>query len=213
MEVTTRIRDSILAGDLVPNQRLVQIDLADQFGVPRATIRESLAELVKEGLVEWLPNKGARVRVVSLDEAIEISELRMVIESFLAGRAAERATDDDIATLRALADEMRDAVAAGDLMGYSRGNQRLHAYIQQLSAQATASRMIDGLRSQNVRRQFRLAMKPGRASVSLPEHLEIIDAICARDPERAERAMREHMASVITALREQEALRQQEADL
>ena len=84
MEVTTRIRDAILAGDLVPNQRLVQIDLADEFGVPRATIREALAELVKEGLVEWLPNKGARVRVVSLDEAIEISELRMVLDSCMA---------------------------------------------------------------------------------------------------------------------------------
>lgn len=201
MDVTSRIRNAIVSGDLVPNQRLVQIDLSNEYGAPRATIREALAELAKEGLVEWLPNRGARVRLVSLDEAIEISELRMVIESFLASRAAELITDEQAVIMRALGDSMRERVAAGDLLGYSAGNTRLHEMIREISGQQTASRLIEGLRGQNVRHQFRLALQPGRATVSLPEHLDIIEAICAHDSHRAASSMSSHMQSVIEALR------------
>ena len=86
------IRDAIVHGDFAPNQRLVEADLSEQFGASRATVRSALVELANEGLVERVQNRGARVRAVSLAEAIEISEVRMVVEGLCAAKAAERIT-------------------------------------------------------------------------------------------------------------------------
>jgi DNA-binding GntR family transcriptional regulator len=92
------------------------------------------------------------------------------------------------------------------VLGYSQANQLLHRRVREISGQSTASQVLERLRAQSVRHQFKLAMHPGRPSVSLPEHLAIIDAVCAHDAEAAERAARAHLASVIEALREVDKL-------
>src|SRR5213078_2286572 len=84
------IRDAIVHGEFVPNQRLVEADLSEQFEASRATVRSALVELANEGLVERVQNRGARVRAVSLAEAIEITEVRMALEGLCAAKAAER---------------------------------------------------------------------------------------------------------------------------
>jgi DNA-binding GntR family transcriptional regulator len=200
-DVLAAIRDAIVKGEFAPNQRLVEADLSEQFGASRAAVRSALFELTNEGLVERVQNRGARVRAVTLDEAIEISEVRMAVEGLCAAKAAERVTDEQITELRALGTEMRTAVTEGHVLRYSELNQTLHLRIRQISGQSTASGVLERLRAQNVRHQFRLALVPGRPNVSLPEHLAIIDEICARAPEAAERAARRHLLSVIDALR------------
>lgn len=200
--VVDEIRDAIVRGDFVPNQRLVEADLSDQFSASRANVRAALIELANEGLVERVQNRGARVRAVSLEEAVEISEVRMMLEALCASKAAERIDEDGIAELRQLEQDMRDAVAGGDVVGYSGLNQRLHRRIREISGQRTAAGVLERLRAQSVRHQFRLAMRPGRPSVSLPEHLAIIDAVCRHDAEKAQEAARGHLESVIKALRE-----------
>ncbi|RSN61834.1 GntR family transcriptional regulator [Actinomadura sp. WAC 06369] len=198
--MAARIREAILAGEFVPNQRLIEADLSDRFGAGRAAVRAALLELANEGLIERVQNRGARVRAVSLAEAIEITEVRMVLEGLCAAKAAERATDADIAELREIGEGMRAAVASGDVFGYSGLNQRLHARVRGISGQGTASDVLERLRAQNVRHQFRLALHPGRPQTSLPEHLAIIEAIAARDPAVAERAARAHLESVLETL-------------
>ncbi|WP_395108491.1 GntR family transcriptional regulator [Actinomadura sp. SCN-SB] len=200
--VVAGIREAILSGEFVPNQRLVEADLSEQFAASRASVRAALLELANEGLIERVQNRGARVRAVSLEEAIEISEVRMVIEGLCAAKAAERVTAEEEAELREIGESMRTAVRSGDVLGYSRLNERLHARIRALSGQRTAADFLERLRAQNVRHQFKLAMHPGRPQVSLPQHLAIIDAICAHDPKAAERAARDHLRSVIEALPE-----------
>lgn len=196
------IREAIIRGEFVPNQRLVEADLSTQFDASRASVRSALLELTNEGLVERIQNRGARVRAVSLDEAVEISEVRMVLEGLCAAKAATAVTGEEIRELRSIGSSMREAVADGDLLGYSTLNQQLHRRVREIGGQQTASRMLERLRGQNVRHQFRLAMHPGRPSVSLPEHLAIIDAICTHDAEAAEAAARTHLRSVIKALKE-----------
>jgi DNA-binding GntR family transcriptional regulator len=200
--VAEQIRALILKGDLVPNQRLVEAELTEQFGVSRASVRAALSQLEAEGLVERTQNRGARVRVVSFDEAIEIAEVRRALESLCAGKAATVVNDDEIAELVAIGEAMEQAVATGDLGGYSAKNRELHARIHQISGQRTALSLIERLRGQSVRQQFALAMKPGRPSVSLGEHLAIIQAIARRDSAAAEQAMTAHLDSVIRAMRE-----------
>ncbi|MFD0688179.1 GntR family transcriptional regulator [Actinomadura fibrosa] len=200
--VVAGIREAILSGEFVPNQRLIEADLSERFAASRAGVRAALLELANEGLIERVQNRGARVRAVSLAEAVEISEVRMVIEGLCAAKAAERATAADIEELRGLGERMRAAVASGDVLGYSALNERLHRRVREISGQGTASDVLERLRAQNVRHQFRLAMHPGRPNTSLPEHLAIIDAIADRDPDAAERAARAHLRSVIGTLSE-----------
>ena len=200
VDVVSAIRAAIIQGEFSPNQRLVEADLSEQFGVSRASVRAALLQLAGEGLVERVQNRGARVRAVSLDEAIEITEVRMALEGLCAAKAAVRADDDERARLRKIGHAMQQAVASGDLLGYSELNRELHAMIRNLSGQDTARAVLERLRGQNVRHQFRLALQPGRPAVSLPQHLEIIDALCAGDAAEAEAAVRRHLASVIAAL-------------
>jgi DNA-binding GntR family transcriptional regulator len=203
--VVDAIRTAIAEGEFVPNQRLVEADLSERFGASRAAVRTALVQLSSEGLVERVQNRGARVRAVSLAEAIEITEVRMALEGLCAAKAAQRLTDDDRARLREIGEAMRAAVTSGDLLGYSELNRRLHGLVRALAGQATAGAILERLRGQNVRHQFQLAMHPGRPAVSLPQHLEIIEALCAGDSDAAEAAMRRHIRSVIDTLPEVEA--------
>jgi DNA-binding GntR family transcriptional regulator len=196
-----RIRASILAGDFVPGQRLVEVELSETLGASRGAVRSALVQLDHEGLVERIANRGARVRAVSVDEAIAITEVRMVVEGLCAAKAAANVTDEDIEALRDVGRRMQEAVRTGEIVVYSRLNTMLHDRVRELSGQPVAAEVLSRLLARNVRHQFKLALRPGRPQVSLPEHLAIIDEICARSPEGAERAARRHVASVIEALR------------
>jgi DNA-binding GntR family transcriptional regulator len=200
MKLVDRIREAIFAGDLAPNQRLIEADLCAQFGASRSHIRNALADLVSEGLVERIPHRGARVRAITLAEAIEFTEVRMVVEGLCAAKAAARVTGDQAGQLRSIGARMKEHVAAGDLIEYSNRNKELHSFIRLIGGQSAAADIIERIRGNLARHQVRLAFQPGRAAVSLPQHLEIIEAICAHDEDRAEAAMRVHLRSVIEAL-------------
>lgn len=200
----TSLRAALMAGDVVPGQRLVEAELAEAFGVTRASMRAALIDLTAEGLVERIPNRGARVRVITVDEAVAITECRMALEGLCAAKAAEKVTDDEIDALRQLGARMRAAVEDGEPMKYSALNRELHRMVREIAGQPVAAELLERLHGQLVRHQFRLATRDGRTHVSLPEHLAIIDAITRRDPDAAELAARTHLRSVIHALRETE---------
>jgi DNA-binding GntR family transcriptional regulator len=199
--VTDALRAAILAGEYAPKQRLVEVDLCERFSTSRFILRAAMQELAAQGLVEFQRNRGARVREISLAEAIEITEVRILLEGLLAARAAERVTKADIAMLRKLAKDMRIAVERSELLAYSDLNAQLHAAIRDIAAHETAARLLRQLRDQTVRHQFSLSLVPGRPTVSLPQHEAIVGAISARDSQAAEAAMREHLQSVIDAFR------------
>ncbi|MEA9984249.1 GntR family transcriptional regulator [Subtercola sp. RTI3] len=200
-EVHQKLRGAILRGDFAPRQRLIEAELTEDFGASRFVIRTALIQLASDGLVELQPNRGARVREISAQEAIEITEIRKSVEGLVAGRAAQNITDEEIVELRLLGEQMSEAVAHGELMTYSDLNAIMHARVRELGHHATANRIIEQLNGQMVRHQFRLSLLPGRPSVSLPEHLAIIDAVCARDAARAEVVMADHVGSIIRTLR------------
>ena len=200
--VTDVIRGAIVRGEYAPNQRLIEADLSDTFSASRATVRTALLELANEGLVERLPNRGSRVRAISVDEAIEILEVRMGVEGLCAAKTAASVSDEEIEQFLRLRQDMIDAVAEGDLVEYSRLNQLLDQRVRVLSGHATAAEVLARLHAQSVRHQFKLSSKPQRAKVSVLEHAAIIDAIAQRDPDAAEHAVRVHLQSVISALRD-----------
>jgi DNA-binding GntR family transcriptional regulator len=202
IDVTARLRDAITRGRLTPNERLIEVDLAEQFGVNRANIRMALAMLDQEGLVVREPNRGARVRAVTDEEAIEIAETRLAIEVMAARQAATRGDAHGRARLKAIEKDMKQAIAQGDTMRYSQFNAALHRQLQTMAGNATADRILDTLKSHLVRLQYRVILLPGRPQASLAEHRAIVAAVCAGDGDAAERAMRQHLTSFIGLLRQ-----------
>jgi DNA-binding GntR family transcriptional regulator len=207
-----RLRRTILAGDMAPGQRLVEEELAGTLGVTRASLRAALFDLAAEGLVERIPNRGARVRPVTLDEAVAITECRMVLEGLCAAKAAERVTEAEAERLRQIAGQMERSVADGEPLKYSALNHELHRLVREISGQKVAAGLLERLNGQLVRHQFQLSLRPGRPQASLPEHLAIIAAVAGRRPAEAEEATRRHLRSVITALLDQHELDQDEEE-
>lgn len=196
------LRDEIMSGHLSPNERLVEADLVDRYGSSRAAVRTALVRLEQDRVVVREPHRGARVRMVSEAEAVEILETRAALEGVAAGHAALRSSDAQIADLRRIADHMVALHAAGDLLGMSEANAELHRLILQASGHETVQHLAAGLKSQTVRFQYRTILATGRAGHSLAEHEAIVAAIVARDADGAERAMRLHLGNVARALPE-----------
>lgn len=198
--LTTQLRSAILAGEFAPDQRLIEADLSERYGATRAAVRSALITLTGEGLVERQPNRGARVRAITLGEAIEIVEVRIGLECLCARKAAELVDDDDIQTLLHLRADIEQAVADGRLLEYAELNRDLDREVRRIGRHDTATQLLERLLAQSARHQFRLAFEPGRASESALEHIAIIDAIIARDPDRAESATRTHLQAVLDLL-------------
>ena len=199
--VLDSLRDAILAGEFAAGQRLVEVDLCERFDSSRFAVRAAIPVLASEGLVDVQRHRGARVRVIPFEEAIEITEVRRLLEGLAAARAAQRVTAAQAMELQEVIRQMREAVASAELMRYSDANARLHALIRAIAAHETATGIIERLRAQMVRHQFMLSLVPGRPTVSLAQHERIVAAIVARDPAEAEAAMQDHIASVIEALK------------
>ncbi len=195
------LRQEIVSGRLLPNERLVEADLVARLDARRTSVRAALARLAHEGLVEHERNRGAKVRRVDEREAVEILETRAALEGLIARKAAENATPDDVRELRAILDTMRGLLDRGDLLGSSQPNVELHALILQLARHTTVSRVVSTLNSQLVRFQYRTILQPGRPEQSFAEHVAIVDAIADGDADAAEAAMRQHLSGVTETLR------------
>jgi DNA-binding GntR family transcriptional regulator len=195
------LRAAIVNGELLPGERLVEEELSARLGLGRGAVRMALVRLEHDGLVERERHRGARVRRVSEAEAIEVLEARAALEGLAARHAALDADDAAVAGLREIIARMRRLRDQGDLIGPSNANARLHTAILEASRHETARRLSRTLSSQIVRFQFRTVLLPGRPDRSLAEHAEIVEAIAARDPYAAERAMQRHLLHVAEALR------------
>jgi DNA-binding GntR family transcriptional regulator len=196
-----RLREAIVNGRFQPSERLIEVDVAREFGVGRSAVRTALARLQHEGLVEHERHRGARVRLVSAREAVEILETRAVLEGIAARHAARNATASDIEDLERVLEGMRRRLDAGDLLSASDENAVLHGRILEISRHGTVARLIATLKSQLVRFQYRTILLPGRSECSFGEHSAIAEAIAAGDAKAAEVAMRTHLSHVAEALR------------
>ena len=182
------LRAAIVNGELLPGERLVEEELSARLGLGRAAVRMALVRLEHDGLIEHERHRGARVRRVSENEAIEILEARAAVER-----------------LREILAEMRRLREGDDLIALSNANARLHTAILEASRHDTARRLSRTLSSQIVRFQYRTVLLPGRPDRSLAEHASIVEAIAARDPDAAEQAMQRHLLHVAEALRMHQA--------
>jgi DNA-binding GntR family transcriptional regulator len=201
LEVYRRLREGIINGRFQSNERLVEADLSRMLDAGRTAIRAALVRLDQEGLVTREPNRGARVRLVSDREALEIEQVRVALEQLLARQAATRMTPADLLDLRGILREMTERVDAGDPLGYSELNSRFHLKIWAIADQRVAASLVANLKSQSIRFQYGTILQPGRPHRSLHEHGMIVDALASGDPDASEAAMRDHLSQVVETLK------------
>jgi DNA-binding GntR family transcriptional regulator len=190
------LREAIVRGEIAPNARLVEADVSTTFEMSRGAVRTALIRLEQEGLVVREPHRGARVRQVSDEEAVEILQARAVLEGLAVRQTAERIDEAGVARLQTCLQRHRELLEGGDLLGASDANADLHAALVELSGHGTALRLIRALNSQTVRYQYRTILIPGRPAASLAEHTAIVEVVVAGRPDDAENAIRRHLFNV-----------------
>jgi DNA-binding GntR family transcriptional regulator len=194
------LRHDLASGEYHPRERLVEADLVERYRTTRATVREALLVLAAEGLVERLPNRGARVLSMSPAEAIEIAEIRRLLEALCAGRAAS-APPSERAEFAAVAAAVQAAAQVGEVNAYLVANAAFHAKISAMARHATAERILGQIRNRAIDRQLPQAFRASPPAASVAEHQKIAAAIAAGDSEAAAAAMYEHLTALIELLK------------
>ena len=191
----------IYAGEEPP--RLDERRLAEELGVSRTPVREALARLEHEGLVETLPRRGVFVVRKSKAELIEIVHVWAALEGMAARLATERASDAEIAELRSLfASASGGNGPQANIDEYSDKNIRFHQAIIRLAKSGMLSELTDALFVHMRAIRAKTIGERDRASRSIIDHIHIIEAIEARDAELAERLVREHSFGLAEHIRQ-----------
>ena len=172
--------------------RLDERDLAERLGVSRTPIRDALARLEHEGIVESIPRRGYYIVRKSREELVEIIKIWAALESMAARLTAERASNEEIASLREIFATFENGQLAAKLDEYSDANLAFHARIIELARSATLSKMADALMIHVRSIRHRTISEDHRFERSMVDHMHIINALESRNVELAERLVREH---------------------
>lgn len=210
VDLVDRIAQDIREGYYHPRERLIEVELCERFSASRNAVRAALIELTALGLVEREANRGARVRPVSLDEAIESAEVRLTLQAMCTRLAATQASDDDRERLRELALELHDAVDSLDRARTSAANSEISSRIRAASGHATASRIIESLQAQIPLNRYPYQI-PDRRLESMHEFEAVVAAVVEGDEEQAYAAAIQHRDNVVSALRQARDAMQAEA--
>ena len=199
-----RIKDvmlqRILAGAYPPGSRLVETRIAQELGVSQASIREALRDLEHIGCVVYEPYRGCSVRKVSVEELLEAFPVRAALEALAARLAAGQMTDTELRELRSLYDAMVAAAVAGDPHEQAQVDAAFHGAIARGSRNATLARQWSFL--EPYLRTYVTMSRPGTdLSEIAAGHLPVLEALEARDGERAAAAMAEHLHAAAESLR------------
>jgi DNA-binding GntR family transcriptional regulator len=181
-ELLAALRDYIVEGNLADGARVPERLLCERFGISRTPLREALKVLAAEGLIELLPNRGARVRALSADDLRELFDVMGGLEA-LAGRlACEQVSDEDIAEIERVHHEMYRFYLRRDMHGYFQCNQDIHRMIVAAAGNSTLSATYDNLagRIRRVRYSANLAKDRDRWGEAMREHEAILDALRRR---------------------------------
>jgi DNA-binding GntR family transcriptional regulator len=188
--------DAIVRGDFPSGSSISEAEIAARFGVSRAPAREALLRLGEKGLVVRRPHVGAHVIEFTRDDLIELFAIREALEGMACRLAAERISDEELARLDAAlqSHSATPDLASGRSYFQSGGDQDFHFGIARASGNLRLERhLCDDLYHLLRVYRFRSSTRSGRAQQALAEHHAILDALKARDPDRAEAAMRHHI--------------------
>jgi DNA-binding GntR family transcriptional regulator len=190
------LRELIASGALPTGARIDERAISEQLGVSRTPLREAIAKLAKEGLIEQRPYRGNFVRAFTAQQISDLYETRMVLEGLAARRAVANLTDEGLAALTAILDEIHDALAQGDIARFSTADEQFHSTIARLSGNETVVESLDRLRAQVQLVRITANQDSDLVERTARERPEILSALRERDADRAARLMEEHIDGV-----------------
>lgn len=189
------LREAILTGELPPGTRLNQVQLASQLGISRTPLREALMKLEQEGLIELLPVGGLRVKVLALDEAVELYDIREVLDGLAARLAAQRIAEAESRDLARYVSRMEQCLASQDAHRWFVAHVAFHDTIFRASGNGRLQGLSSVVRLSIQHFHPLLLTTANRLTNAYREHREICEAIARHDGEAAERLARAHIAS------------------
>ena len=211
--VAERIRAAIWNGEYAPGDRLVERRLAHEFGISHIPLREALARLTEEGLVERLPRRGARVASLTPRMLEEVSSLRVVLEQFVVRRLQGRFTTEAHDELQVIVDRMTAAAEAHDLVSVHELDQRFHQRLWELTDHGLLVELAAQMRSRTSHFYRAAAASLGSDEVRrhADTHQQLLDVIASGDRRAAERAMKQHVEQAAQRIADARLTRTEEA--
>ena len=217
-QVFNELKDAIIAGDLEQGSKITEDGIAKKYGISRGPLREAIRRLEAIRLLVRIPHAGMRVVTLTTEIMEEIYTVREALEGMSARLAAERMSDDDIASLSELLDKHQDSIDKSEGKQYFQreGNLDFHYRI----AKASHNQWLIDLLSSELYQLLRMGRQrsgqtPARPLQALQEHRRIVEAIQMRDPELAELLMRRHISGawkIVKALLDSEELNKEELE-
>jgi DNA-binding GntR family transcriptional regulator len=202
-QVLDALRDAILDGDLKPGDPLREVELAAEFNISRAPLREALQILSAEGLIEIVPYHGTTVRRLTKVDIEELYSLRITLETFAIERVITLNEPDTLPQLRAIYERMVRAAETNDFHSVTEVDREFHQCLIALSRHSMLQSVWNTV-AMRVRQVMTLRNKRNSSPMQIAlNHLPIIDAIAAKDVERAAGEIKVHIASAGDLLREE----------
>jgi DNA-binding GntR family transcriptional regulator len=195
-QVADALRAAVVTGQMEPGRIYSAPALAMQFGVSATPVREAMLDLVKQGLVEVVRNKGFQVTGVSEDELDQIAEIRLLLEPPAGAIAARLATAADVAELRPLAQAIIDAAATPDLISYIDADREFHSKLLALAGNRRLVEVVRDLRAQTRLYGLSGLVSRGRLTGSAEEHVAMCDLLAVGDADGLETLLRTHVGHV-----------------
>lgn len=190
------IKKKIVDGIYKPSQRLTESQLAKEINVSRHTIKMALLKLERENLVKIEKNKGATINSFTLEEVINYLEIREVLEGLVARYAAKNISDSELEELEKLLEQMFKHLENNEYDLYSNLNKEFHNIIYNASKKVQAVELINMIKTQFIRFNFRTILIPGRNENSYNEHKQILKALKLHDEEKAQIAIKNHVNNI-----------------
>jgi DNA-binding GntR family transcriptional regulator len=186
--VRDEIRNLIIDGDFVPGERLVEAALAQRFAVSRGPVRTALMELEKVGLVTSVPRRGMQVATFERADIDELFDVTLALERMAAREAAESASDEELAHLRVLLDELDQAQHGGDRHSVIEADLDLHRHLMTASGNRRLLKLWTEI-SEEIRFVISVVQRAMPDVEWASYNRPIVEAVSDRDPERAEEAV------------------------
>ena len=194
------LRQAIVQLQFHPGSPLSEAEIARQFGVSRQPVREAFIKLAEAGLVEVRPQRGTYVRLISRREVENARFLREAIEVAIVRKAAAEASEADIAAVQNIVARQEAVAATGDNAAFMSLDEQFHQAIASSADCVDAWRVIEGLKAQMDRVRYLSLPQATPLAIIIEQHRHIAEAIAARAPERAERAMHQHLTEILVSL-------------
>lgn len=199
--LSDRLREMIVGGELAPGAKINERELCETFGVSRTPMREAVQALSKEGLIQLIPRRGARVAPMTIEDLDEVFPIMGALEALAAELACARMTDEQVAEIRELTDEMTLAYDRGDRPAYFEINEAIHERLFRASGNETLLQMRASLAARVRRARFSANFSADRWRQAVAEHAEIVKLLEARDAKGLAEMMRGHIARKLEAVR------------